>query len=364
MCACVPVLRGLLHLLVRGAVRGCVVGPGLLPRPATPGWGVGARVCLCARPACTPPFLGRVCCVGVCAGFGFRLCPAPFGWVVGVCLRSCVCPACPRPSWGAACGAGVCGCCRWWGLPPPPAPLVFFWGGLCGVGRWLSRSWVSWSLSPHPFSSGLRCFFFFSSQRGVCLRVLGVPFPSGLAAPSLVLPVLARWSPGAPFGGPVFGAVWVGGLAASCGVGGRFGGCGLFSPPPPCFFFGGGVCLFLPLPSLDWRTHWLAFSVAFRFAVGGCVLPGRALAPWVGWVMYTLGSAPLPAGLGSGSAGWAVAPGGFSWPSVSRVLLPPRCRCQLSGGGLCGWTATVVAGRAVAPCRCVAGWCGSFRGVR
>ena len=37
VCACVPVLRGLRHLLIGGVVRGCVAGPGLLPRPATPG---------------------------------------------------------------------------------------------------------------------------------------------------------------------------------------------------------------------------------------------------------------------------------------------------------------------------------------
>ena len=48
------------------------------------------------------------------------------------------------------------------------------------------------------------------------------------------------------------------------------------------------------------------------------------------------------------------------WPWVSPVLSSPRCRFSLSGGGWCGWTATVVAGRAVALCRSVAGWCGSF----
>ena len=52
------------------------------------------------------------------------------------------------------------------------------------------------------------------------------------------------------------------------------------------------------------------------------------------------------------------------WHWVSRVLSSPRCRFQLSGGGLRGLTATVVARCAVALCRCVAGWCGSFRGVR
>ena len=48
------------------------------------------------------------------------------------------------------------------------------------------------------------------------------------------------------------------------------------------------------------------------------------------------------------------------WPWVSRVLSSLRCRCSLSGGGLCGWTTTIVAGRAVALCWCVAGWCASF----
>ena len=92
-------------------------------------------------------------------------------------------------------------------------------------------------------------------------------------------------------------------------------GCSLAPPPSPLpfFFLWGGACLFLPLPSLGWRTHWPAFSVVFRAAVGGCVLLSRGPAPWVGWAMYTLGSAPLPAGLGPGSAGWAAAPGGCVW---------------------------------------------------
>ena len=90
---------------------------------------------------------------------------------------------------------------------------------------------------------------------------------------------------------------------------------GCFRAPPltPLFFLGGGGCLFLPLPSLGWRTHWPAFSVVFRAAVGSCVVFGRVPAPWVGWAMYTLGSAPLPARLGPGSAGLAATPGGCVW---------------------------------------------------
>ena len=42
--------------------------------------------CLCPRPACSPPFLAGVRCVGVRARPGSRLCPALLGWVVGVCF--------------------------------------------------------------------------------------------------------------------------------------------------------------------------------------------------------------------------------------------------------------------------------------
>ena len=251
----------------------------------------------------------------------------------------------PRPFW-LGCW-GVCAVERVPRLPPPFLGgrlwrggvrvllfFVFFWGGrvvswLCCVSRSLSRSWVSWSLSPHPLSSGL--LFFRPSV--VCVRVFWVSLCPvgrcsrlGVAGFGWVVPLC-------PFGGPVFGAVRVGGLAASCGVGGLlFRLWAFLAPLPPCLYlFFGGVCLFLPLPSLGWRTHWSALRVVFRVAVGGCVLPGRGPAPCIGWVMYTLGSSPLPAELGSGSAGWAAARGGFVWPwvrgaGVFRVLSTPRCR--------------------------------------
>ena len=118
------------------------------------------------------------------------------------------------------------------------------------------------------------------------------------------------------FGGLVFGAFWGGLWPPLVVLAGGLVALGCFRPPPPsplCFFLGGGGCLFLPLPSLGWRTHWPAFSVVFRAAVVSCVLFGRVPAPWVGWAMYTVGSAPLLAGLGPGSAGWAAAPGACLW---------------------------------------------------
>ena len=226
------------------------------------------------------PFPVPVCGVGVRAGPGVS--------------------TVPRPSWLGCRGVFfalpfLClGLALWCWLPDVPVP------GLVAP------------VPPSPFFRG-GCWPF-SFFRGVCLHVSVSLFPMGrcswlgVAGFGWVVPLCL-------FVGPVFGAFWVGGLAASCGVGGRFGRCGLFSRPPPlppCFFLGGG-CLFLPLPSLGWRTQWPAFSVVFRAAVAGCLLFGCVPAPWVGSAMYTLGSAPPPAGLGPGSAGWAAAPGGCLW---------------------------------------------------
>ena len=190
---------------------------------------------------------------------------------------------------------------------------------------------------PSPFfRAGLVALFFFFFFVSVSLFPVGRCYWLGVAGFGWVVPLCLC-------GGPVFGAFWGGGLAACGGVGGRFGGCGLFSclfPLPPPFLGGGGgggACLFLPLPSLGWRTHWPAFSVVFRAAVFSCVLCGRVPAPWVGWAMYTVGSAPLLAGFGPGSAGWAAAPGGCLWFWVrgpGLFVSFPLCGagCNLLGG--------------------------------
>ena len=238
------------------------------------GFGFGlllGRVWFRGRPACPLPFPVPACGVGVCARPGSRLCPALLGSVVGVCFLR----------------------------------FVFF----LFFSFFLSRA--LWSLSLHPLSFGLSSwlsfFFFFFS---VSLFPMGRCYWLGVAGFGWVVPLCLC-------GGPVFGAFWggvwppvvvlAGGLAAV--------GCfRAFSPSPLHFFLGGGgACLFLPLPSLGWRTHWPAFSVVFRAAVFSCVLCGRVPAPWVGWAMYTVGSAPLLAGLGPRSAGCAAAPGGCLW---------------------------------------------------
>ena len=217
------------------------------------------RVWFRARSACPPPFPVPVCGVGVCAGPGSWLCPAILGWVVGVCfLRfsffflALWCPLLGVPVPGLV-------------VPVPPSPF---------------------------FRAGLLALFFFV----VCVCMFRCPFSRWAAVPGLVLPVLAGWSPCASMGVlssvPSGWGVWpplvvlAGGLVA----------VGCFSAPPPSplrfSFFLGGACLFLPLPSLGWRTHWPAFSVVFRAAVGGCVLFGRVPAPWggLGYVHVGLGA--------------------------------------------------------------------------
>ena len=124
-------------------------------RPATPGWGVGASVCLCAHSACTPSLLAWVGGVGVCAwarvlgcappllagalgrvcacvrapvvprhsrlgcavwvcvlGLGFWLHPATPGRGVGVCACLCARSACTPPLLAGVCGVGVCAWAR------------------------------------------------------------------------------------------------------------------------------------------------------------------------------------------------------------------------------------------------------------
>ena len=301
--------------------------------PVCPGWGLGWVFLgsICGVVPLVSAICGvrgwasvSVCFWDVCGFVGAPLAPRRFRF------RRAVWACVPGP--GLACAqsvlAGLSGC-------------VFFFFLLWFFLFFFFFFWALWSLSLHPLSFGLgwwlSIFFFF----------FFCPFSPWSAVTGLVLPVLGGWFACASAGVPLFFFFfffffWGGGLAACGGVGGWLGGCGLFSclfpfPPPFFFFFGGGACLFLPLPSLGWRTHWPVFSVVFRAAVFSCVLCGHVPAPWVGWALYTVGSAPLLAGLGPGSAGWAAAPGGCLWFWVRGlgllVSLPLRgAGCNLLGG--------------------------------
>ena len=212
--------------------------------PASPGWGLG-WVCL-----------GTVCGVvpvvpGLSGVRGWAQVLARLSDVCGF-VRAPLAPCCfwfRFAVWACVLGPGL-GC-----APPFLAGMsgcVFCAFSFLACCRLLGVP-VSGPVVPVPrspfFRAGLLALFFF---RGVCLHVSVSLFPVGrcswlgVAGFGWVVHLCL-------FGGPVFGAFLVGGLAASCGVGGRFGGFGLFSRPPPsplCMFFFGGACLFLPLPSL------------------------------------------------------------------------------------------------------------------
>ena len=282
---------------------------------------------LCAPPACSLPFLARVHSVGVRAWPGSRLCPALFwlgcrGVFFAFFFRACLCLA----LWCRLLAVPVPGL----EVPVPPSP---------------------------SFRAGLLALFFLSSV--VCVCIFRCPFPRWAAVPGLALPVLAGWSPCASLGVlssvPSGWGVWpplvvlAGGLVAV--------GCSL-APPPPFFFFGGG----LPVPPSAFP------GLARALARIQCGLPGRC------WRLRSAWPCPGPTGrvgyvhVGLGAPycwvrSWLCRLGGCArrlrvalgeGAGVVGVLSPLRCRFEPSG-----WSASVVAGRAVAPCvaRGAGLWC-------
>ena len=210
-------------------------------------------MCSCTRPAWSPAPPGWGCCAGVC---GWCRAPPRLAGASGcVCVCACA-PRFPRLSW-LECAVRACVLGLGLGYAPPflvgLLGCVFF---SCGGGGVSCFGFVvSVAGCPGPGSCGL-CppvpslsgrvagSFFFLSKRGVCPRVLGVPFSGG---PQLLAWCCRFWlgGPSVPLRGvlssvPSGWGVWpplavlLGGLVA-------VGGC---RPPPPCFFLGGG----LPVP--------------------------------------------------------------------------------------------------------------------
>ena len=240
----------------------------------------------------------------------------------------------------AVSGSGVrCGRVCWAWVSPVPS---LSWLGCRGV------FFVLWFFSflfffpgflvpvpPSPFfRAGLVALFFFSFFFLSLLPVVRC-YWLGVAGFGWVVPLCLC-------GGPVFGASWGGAWPPVVVLAGGLAAVGCFrafSPSPLLFFFflGGGG---LPVPpsAFPGLAHALAcFSVVFRAAVFSCVLCGRVPAPWVGWALYTVGSASLLAGLGPGFAGWAAAPGGCLWfwvRGLGLLVSFPLCGagCNLLGG--------------------------------
>ena len=157
----------------------CVLGLGFRLRPATPGWAVGVCVCLCARSACTPPLLARLCGMGVCAWAWVSAAPHhswPGYW--GVCVFVCTLRLYPAtPGWGVRCDVcawvrvsaaprhswlgcwGVCVfVCALYSYPATP-------GRVCGV-------WVGCCLGPVPLLWFVAC----------CARCPGLRHPVTVVA--------------------------------------------------------------------------------------------------------------------------------------------------------------------------------------
>ena len=282
---------------------------------------------------CRPAFGS---CVVSCV---FRLPPAVSGSGVR-CGRACWArvPAVPRPSWLGCRGVFFALFC-----------CFFFSFRLLGVP--VPRLVVPVPPSPF-FRAGLLAFFFC----GVCLLVsvplflVGRCSWLGVAGFGWVVPLCL-------FGGPVFGALWVGGMAAICVVGGRFGGCGMFSrgpplPPPFFFFFFPGWCVVWLVPRHSWRRFlcatprhsWLGFAAA----VGGRSPPLLAGVRWRRWCVVCGVWCWCVGGVVAGVwCGWSLAtPGGGScvllpatpgWVLLPVVVGGPRHSWLGSAGGVGVW---------------------------
>ena len=313
------------------------------------------------------------CCVAFVFGSGWRLGagfvkPASPGWGLGwVCLGT-VCGVVPLVS-------AVCGVRGWASVSACFWDVCGFVGALLAPRRFRFRRAV-WAcvLGPglacaQPFLAGLSgCVFFFFFALWFFLFfsffffpgfVVPVP-PSPFFRAELValffffffsfsvslLPVVrCYWLGVAGFGWVVplclcgglfffFRCLLGGGLAACGGVGGRFGGCGLFSclfPLPPPFFLGGGG---LPVPpsAFPGLAHALA---CIQCCLPGCCLQLRSVWPRSG-PMGRVGF--VHGGLGAPSCrvrSWLCRLGGCArrllvvlgqGAGVVRVLTPLRCR--------------------------------------
>ena len=328
-------------------------------RPATPAWGVGVCVCLCARSAGTPPIVAGLRGVGGCAwpqassaphhswpgcwgvrvraplvprhswlgcavwvcvlGLGFRLRPAPHARAVRVCVRSCARSAHLRHSW-LGCAAFVCVLAHGCRLRPATAG----WGvGVCLLACALR-------LNPATPGWGVRCGC-------VCVG-------SGLGCAPPLLPgvlecvcacVRAPLLPRHAFLGC---AAWV------CVLGLRY----WLRPATPGWGVGVCACFLCALrwcsttPGLGARCGWVRWGSGF-----GCRLPLLAKMFWGVRVRAPLvrrhswlGCAVWVCALG---LGFRLCPATPGWGFLVRVRVCARSACTPSllagmfGAGVCAW---------------------------
>ena len=368
-CVCAPLVP--CHYWLGCALWLCVVGFRIQLRPATPGWGVGVCVCLCARSACTPPLLAGMCGVGVCASARvlaaprhswlgcwvvcvlvcvLRLYPSPPGWGV---RRRCVCLGsgfgCAPPLLAGVL-ACVCVCRR--ALLVPRHSWLQYAVGVCvfGLGFWLHPAtpgwavgvWLCWcgrSACTPPLLAGVRAV-------GVCVwaRVSAAPRHSWLGCWAVCLLVWAlRLHPATPGWDARRGCVCL--------------GSGYGCTPPLLAGVLGCVCAGVGAP-LAPRHSWLGC------AVWVCVFwPGFRLRPATsGWGVglcvcscaRSACSPPLLAGVrGVGVCVWAqvsAAPR-HSWLGCwgVRVCVPAPPVCRHSWPGCAAWVCVLELGLRLRP---------------
>ena len=351
------------HSWLRCAAWVCLLRFGFWLRPATPGWGAGVCVCLCARSVCIPPLLAGVCGVGVCvwAGvsaalhhpwlgcWGVRVCvcvlplyPATPGWLVRpgcVCLGSglgcappllvgvlgCVCagvraPLVPRHSWlgcavwvcvfwpgfrlrPATPGWGVGPCVCWCARSSCTPPLL---AGACGVGVCVCA--LVWAAPHHAWlgCSGVR----------VCVRGPLVPRHSwlGRAAWVCVFGFGFRLRPATPGWGVGLCVCWCG--RSRC------------TPPLLARVCGPGV-FFWAWVSAAPRHPWLGCS-GVRFCVPAPLVPRHSWLGCAAWVcVLGLGFRLRPA-----TPGWGV---GVCVCWCSRFPCTPPLLARAATVGVCVW---------------------------
>ena len=168
-CVCVCVRAPLVprHSWLGCAVWVCVLGLGCRLRPATPGWGVGVCVRLCARSACTPPLLAWLC--GVSVFVWARIAALPrHSWLGcwSVCVLVCALRMCPTtPSSGVG---RVCVCLdSGFGCAPPLLAGVLAFVCVCvraalvprhswlGCAVWVCVLWLGFRLRPASLGWGV-----------------------------------------------------------------------------------------------------------------------------------------------------------------------------------------------------------------
>ena len=307
----------------------CMLGLGFRLRTATPGRGVRVCVCLCARSACTPPLLARVCGVGVFAWAPVSAAPR-HSWLGcwGVCVFVCALRLYPAtPGWGVRCGCVCLG--SGFGCAPPLLAGVL--GGVCVCVR--SRR--------VPCHSWLGC--------ALWVRVLGLGFRLRSATPGWGVGVCVCLCARSACTPPL--------LAGVCGLGvcawarvsaaprhswlGRWDVCFLgahsaCAPPLLAMVCGVGLCVWarvVAAPRLSWLGCW-----GVRVCVRAPLVPRHSWLRCAVWVcVLVLGFWLRPATLG-----WGV---GVCVCLCARSACTPPLLAGVCGVGACAWARVSAAPR-------------------